>query len=250
MRQIIMCAVVTVCSLFLLAGSALAQDSYVVGVEDITYMPHYNWNGQEYGGFARLLLDSFAKDKGHTFSYEPLPIKRLFNAFLSQKSVDFKYPDNPIWSANMREGVDVAYSDPVVEYIDGVFVLPENKGNVDNLKTLGTVLGFTAWDYKGDIDSGKITVSENSNLESLLKMAIAGRVDAAYCNIAVGRQKLQEMGQEGKLVFDPALPHTRANYLVSSVKHPEVIKEFNEWMAANAGTIDAMKKKWGVSLAQ
>lgn len=232
----------------LFVSGALAQ-SFVVGVESIDYYPLYATQDNEYKGYGRALLDAFAKSKGYTFSYEPLPVKRLFNTFLTTDKLDFKFPDNEYWSGDAKKGKGVVYSEPAVEYIDGVSVKPENIGKgTDALKSMGLIGGFTAWDYLDAINSGAIKTDESRNYQNLLRKGFSGRVDGVYSNVAVVRYQLKQMGKEGALVFDKDLPHTRSNYHLSSIKHPEVVKEFNEFLAANAGMVEKLKQEYGVTL--
>jgi ABC-type amino acid transport substrate-binding protein len=230
-------------------SAALAGQTYTIGVENIQYYPMYNWGQGEYTGFSSELLTTFGQDAGYDFVFKPFPVKRLFSEFLGGK-VDFKYPDNPFWRQDLKEGKNIVYSDPVLEYIDGVMVLPANKGNgLDRLKTLGTVMGFTAWDYLGLAKEGKVKISENNNLENLLKMTMAGRTDGAYANVAVARYNLSKtLNKPNGLVFDPELPHTKSNYLLSTLSHPEVIEKFNAWLAANTDKVQALKTKYKVTL--
>ena len=104
----------------------------VIGVEDLIYYPHYQYKGGDFGGFGRAVLDEFARAKGYQFSYKPYAANDLFNALISRQ-IDFKYPDNPYWQHQHKEGVRIAYSDPVTPYIDGVSLLNQNlnKG-IDN----------------------------------------------------------------------------------------------------------------------
>lgn len=224
--------------------------SYVVGVEPIDYYPLYTMKDGSYQGYARELLDAFAAKKGHTFEYRSLPFKRLFKSLLVDQDIDFKFPDNQYWSADMREGVNVTYSDPAVDYIDGVMVTPANKGKgVDSLKSLGIIQGFTAWEYLDLIKAGKVTVDTNDQYQGLIKKALRGRVDGAYSNVAVCNYQLKEvMGQPGALVFDSGLPHTASSYFLSTVKHPEVIQEFNAFLKEEKGFVDGLKKKYQVDV--
>lgn len=228
-----------------LSFAAFAQ-SYTVGVENIDYYPIYSGFDGEYKGYAREVLDAFAAAKGYTFTYKPLPIKRLFQSYLADKELDFKFPDNPYWSAEMREGLDVVYSEPVVDYIDGVLVKPENKGNpLDAFKTLGIIAGFTAWEFLDRIKAGQVVTDESGEYEKLLEKAIRGRVDGAYSSVAVALYQLREvLKQPEALVFDPSLPHTRSAYLLSSVKHHAVIAEFNKFLAENAAQVMELKQKY------
>ncbi len=219
-----------------------------IGVENINYYPHYSTDKGEYFGFARDILDAFAQDKGYTIKYHPLPIKRLFMAFTTGK-LDLKYPDNPYWGGDSKKGVKVIYSDPVVSYTDGVMVKPENKDKgLKNFKTLGTVLGFTAYEYLNDIKSGKIMLSENPSFTGVLKQAIYKKIDGAYINTDVGKYALDELLKEpGVLVFDPSLPHTTDYYCLSTIKRPKLLKEFNQWLASNKEKVSKIKAKFKLS---
>lgn len=221
--------------------------TYTVGAESTSYAPYYTTQGGNWTGYAREVLDAFAKESGHTFVYKPRPVKRLLGEFVEGK-LDFKFPDNPYWGQDAKKGNGVVYSEPVAPYVDGVLVRPDRKGaGKDQLKTLGTVLGFTAWDYLGDIKSGAIRLRENTNMTSLLKMALAGKVDGVYANPAVVRYQLRKMGEgEDALVLDADLPHTRSAYHLSTIRHPEVIDQFNQFLKSKADWIAQLQAKYGI----
>jgi ABC-type amino acid transport substrate-binding protein len=228
----------------LVMASAAQAQTYVVGVEDINYYPLYDGKSGEYTGYAREVLDAFAESKGYTFEYKALPIKRLFTFFLGGE-LDFKFPDNAYWSADSKEGKKVVYSDPVVSYIDGVSVQPDRVGMTsEEMDTMGIVRGFTAWEYLTLIENGQVRLEENNDFQSMLQMVLRGRADGAYGNVAVVNYQLAEMGKEGGLVFEPALPHTKSAYHLSTIAHPGVVAEFNEWMLTNAEKVDELKAKY------
>jgi polar amino acid transport system substrate-binding protein len=220
---------------------------YSVGVEAIDYYPLYAGHEEEYKGFSRALLDAFAKDSGYTFNYVPLPVARLYDTFLTGDSLDFKFPDNEKWSQKAKEGKNIVYSEPLVQYIDGVFILPENKAKpAEDLKTLGIIRGFTAWEYMDRIESGSLQIEESNDYDAMLMKAVKGRVDGAYSSVVVIQDKLDKMGESGSLIFAAHLPHTRSAYHLSSIKHPKVIEEFNAWMGKNADTVQSLKQKYKV----
>lgn len=229
--------------------AAPPPEKLVIGVESTAYFPHYDHDDRnEYIGFARSILDEFGKASGRQVAYVIVPIKRLFNDFLDGK-VDFKYPDNALWQGDLKKGFNIIYSDPVVGYIDGAMVAKDMVGKpIDRLKNLGTVRGFTPYDYLPQIQSGQLKVNENNTFTGLLEMGIAGRVDAAYINIDVAKYQLKErLRKTGALEFDPGLPHSKESYRLSSIKFPEVIKEFNEFMAKNKTLIEEIKKKYDLN---
>lgn len=234
--------------LFLLGiNRVLAGPNYVVGVEALNYYPHYSDEGKQYSGFARDLLDAFAKDKGYSFEYKILPVARLYGEFFAG-ALDFKYPDNQLWQESKRKGLTIEYSEPVVSYTDGVLVLPANKGKgVEKIKSLGTVRGFTPWDYLGLVESGQIKVQEVNSFQQSLLQGINARVDGVYMNLEVGHYHLNNVLKlPGALVFDEALPSSKGFYTLSSTKNGQVIVEFNKFLIEHATEVSALKAKYGL----
>ncbi len=222
--------------------------TFVIGVEDNRYMPHYSYENGEYIGFGRDVLDAFFGESQYDYQFRALPVARLFQTFLD-KGVDFKYPDNSIWSANFKKGHNIKYSKPIVSYIDGVSVLPENLGReVDEIKLLGTVRGFTAWPWIDRIQSGKTILSENSSTKRLIQQTLIGRIQGAFANISV-IQYMQSnyMDKKDALVFDKSLPHTKGSYLLSSIMYPAVIEQFDVWIETNRDLVNNLKNKYGIT---
>ena len=164
---------------------------------------------------------------------------------LPEGDVDFKFPDSPYWKQDLKKGKNVAYSDAVIEYIDGVLVAPDNIGKgKEGLKSLGVLRGFTPWDYLGDIKNKKLALKEVNSLKSLITMTKAGRLDGVYFNVIVANYFQEKtMFDKGGVLFDSSLPHTRSHYYLSSILHPQVINEFNEFLASNQGLIASLKAK-------
>lgn len=225
-----------------------AQERITVGVETTDYFPIYRGTSNDYIGFARDLLDAWAKDDGLTLSYTPLPVRRLFDTFFAGE-LDLKFPDNAIWQRQAREGKTITYSQPVLAYIDGVAIAPDRVGKgVEQIKTLAMVRGFYAFEYLDRIEAKQITVAEQTDFPSLLQFVLLGRADVAYGNRDVINYTLREvLKRPGALVFDQSLPHTASHYHLSSLRRPELIARFDRWMAANAGPIGALKAKYGLN---
>ena len=233
---------------FFVTGYCFAEDktdTYIVGVENIEYLPHYATDGSVYSGFAREMLDLFARYAGIRLEYRPLPVNRLFSELI-EKKIDFKYPDNPRWHVDIKKGKSVVYSDIAEEYIAGAVVLPERKGlGVEKVKDLGAILGFTPLPFMDLIKAGKMTLHPNQHFDSLLKQAILGRIDAVYLDINIASYQLREiLKQPDALVFDPGLPYSKSFYTLSTIKHPELIKVFNQFLVEKKHRIDALKTKF------
>lgn len=239
-------AVATVLWLGSFGLAEAAQQVLTVGVEDLEYYPLWAIRDGEYVGTAREILDAFAQDQGYQLRYQPLPIKRLY-AELAKGGIDLKFPDNREWAPEAKAGLKVAYSDPVITYVDGVMVRPINLGHgVDALRVLGTVSGFTPYAWQDRVAAGSVVVKENPRLELLLKQSVVGLVDGAYVSVAVAHYALaSRLDLPGALVFDPALPHSRDHYALSSVSRPDVVEKFNDWLRRRADLVAAIKQRLG-----
>lgn len=238
-------------SLFILSNTSLAEKKvYTVGVEALKYMPHYDNDNKEYIGFARDLLDMFAENQGYRFRYKVYQVKRLFSEFLNKTSLDLKYPDNSYWQGAMKKGKNVVYSQAVVEYIDGVMVPPEFKGKgISKLKKMGTVRGFTTWEYIDEIEKGEIKLMESTTFTGLIKQVLKNRINGAYFNVAVCNYQLKEvLKTPGALVFDDTLPHTKSNYFLSTIRYPKLINAFDDFLIKEKPAIDALKNKYQVNI--
>lgn len=242
-----------VCFILILAisNTGLAEKkTYTIGVESLNYLPHFGHNQNGYTGFSRELLDMFADSKGIQFKYKKHSIKKLFSNFLNTQSIDFKYPDNSYWQERMKKGKNVIYSYPVAEYIDGVMVRPENLGRgITKFKKLGTVRGFTTWEYIEMLEKREIQLAESNSFTNLIKQTIKGRIDGAYFNVAVANHQLQTvLKKPGALVFDKTLPHTTSHYNLSTIRHPALISQFNDFLVEKKPSIDALKNKYQVHI--
>ncbi len=229
--------------------TVIAQQRYIWGVEDIEYFPQFSNNKREYLGYASEIFSQFSKYEKISIDYKFMPVKRLYKVFFSG-SVDFKYPDNPNWVPHLRNNHTVYYSDPVVEYIDGCMVLSKNLGKgMAHIKTLGTVRGFTVWDYLDQIQSNQIHLTKNNSFIGLLKQLLLERIDCAYINIAVGQYHLREtLKKSGEAIFDPKLPHTRDFYRLSTIHHPKMIERFNRFLKKNTTKVASLRAKYGIHL--
>ncbi len=220
---------------------------FTVGVENISYFPHYAVKNGRYVGLAPDILNAYAQKRGYRFTYEPLPVNRL-HRMLHEDKIDFIYPNNPDWLAEMKGKKKIHYSDPVVRVIDGMVLLPEKKGKgIKQLKNVGTVQGFTLPAYEGAIRSGDIEVSESYEFEGLLGAVIKGFVDGAYVTVDSAMYHLKDvLGRPKALVFDPDLPYDVAAHMLSSTLHPEIIPDFNRFLAEEKAMIDALKHQYGI----
>ncbi|GLR12950.1 hypothetical protein GCM10007907_17400 [Chitinimonas prasina] len=232
-------------AMFALALGQAIAGNYTVGVESNDYLPIYKGEGGNYTGYARDLLDAFAAKHGHQFSYKPMPIARLFDEFAVKKSLDFKFPDNAMWQADIKKGANISYSTGAISVTEGLLVLPPNQGkSLATLKSIATLRGFTPWPYMAQIKSKAITVNEANTADAAIKMGISGRVDGVFLNTTSASYIMGEvLKTPGVLVLDDKLPKEKSEFSLSSIAHPEVIKQFNEFLIKEKDTVKKLKAK-------
>lgn len=238
MKPVRLCLLSTV----LMSPNVLAQ-TYVVGVEDLPFAPHYSLDADgQYRGFAREVLDAFAADSGVSLSYKALPVDQLLPA-LQRGEIDFKYPDSPYWAGAQKAGMALHYSRAVVDYVDGVLVAPQRQGMaLESIHRLAMMQGWTPRGYESSIDSGQIQLSYSDDLRQMIRQALKQDTDGAYFNVVVATHYLDNIrARPGALVFDPRLPHTRGSFHLSSQRHPQLIARFDQFLAERSAQVAALK---------
>jgi len=229
-------------------SAPVVAQTYVVGVENLPFAPHYSTDAQgNYQGFARDVLDLFASSSGISLEYRPLPVDALLPALLSGE-VDLKYPDNPDWAPEQKAGKTLRYSQPVTQYVDGVLVAPERLGQgIGALKRLALVEGWTPRGYEAPIQAGQISLAPSADLRQMVHTALKRQADGAYFNVVVATYYLDNIrAKPGALVFDPSLPHTRSAFHLSTVRQGDLIQRFDRFLVDHAKEVAALKAKFGV----
>lgn len=231
----------------LISTPTLAEQSFTVGTENLEYLPFTTTHKGKASGFFKDILDEFGKTKGYSFTLAPTPIKRLVNNLITDK-IDFKIPDNPLWASGLKTGKNITYSNPVTTYIDGVLVSPTNKNiGYDELSSIATVRGFTPFIFLDDIAKGSIKLQEANNLDSVIKMVSAGRVQGGFANITVAQRYMSEtLNTPNALIYNNKIPTAKSEVSISTTKHPKVITEFNDFLESHAQWINNLKKEQGV----
>ena len=227
---------------------AAYAETYVVGVENSEFLPYSRVDAQgQYGGYARELLDRFASRAGVTFVYRPIAPAELLDELL-EGGVDFKYPDSAAWGAQARAGKPLLYSASTADYIDGVLVAPLRHGKgLEPLKHLAVVGGWTPQHYDEAIASGRMTRLDSKNLPAMIRSAVKKQADGAYYNVEVALYALNHSSKlTNALQFDAGLPYSRGTYHLSTLKHPALLKRFDQFLADPASDVQGLKAKYRV----
>lgn len=233
---------------FASANADIQKNTYIVGIEKVSYLPYYSakniQNRSDNIGYIPELLNLFAKENNIEFIYKAYSIKRLHRNFFVGE-LDFMYPDNPKWVEEERKKVAIFYSKSIVSIIDGFMVKPENIEK--KVTKLGMLRGYTIPSYDDYFESGKIKIFEVNQFESLLKMTIGSRLDAAYVSINPALYLLNKNYKDKTvLVFDNSRPFVSWSHSLSSLKYPDILKKLDLFIKNNKTLIKTLKQKYKI----
>ncbi|MFZ3183504.1 MAG: hypothetical protein WA173_05115 [Pseudomonas sp.] len=230
----------------LTAEVAPRKQRFTIGVQDYqNYLPYSEYKDGAYSGLGRAILDAFAQAHGYSFDYRVYPLKRR-DLMFARGEFDFSFPDNPNWVPDLKRGLNIHYT-PMLEFTDGVLVLPENLGKgVNRINKLGIPLGFTPYPFTDLIKSGAVKVTESAAYDSLYLMLLKARIDGAYANIRVASYYWAnvEKNRQATFVFDPKLPHSDGFHFLATIKQRKVLAEFAQFLHDNPALIASFKNHY------
>ena len=222
-----------------------------LGTEDILYFPIHGRASDfsdEFTGFAREFFDEFSTQMNVNIVYVPLPIKRIYKSLIVDQSIDLKFPDNPSWRSTYRDKNSLTYSDPIIQFTDGVLIkTPNIESNSFQLETLGCIRGFTPIPYLNQIASGELQLIEFSNTSELLLAVANDKINGAYLNIDVAAHQMKQLfNNQALLTFAKNLPFSKDYYYLSTVNEKEIIVKFNAFMKKNSALKKSLLKKFNI----
>lgn len=231
-------------------GFSLVQSKeYVIGVEDISYYPLYDFSADnlERPSFTKELLSTFFRHQGYKFSFVALPLKR-FDKWYVEEAIDFKFPDNPRWRSQESKKLNLFYSEPVLQLIAGSYVLNKNKDMPrKDVKRLGTILGFASTLWYDRLDNNTLELTEASSSFSLVKHLLTGNVDVVNIDKNVINYNLKLLKHDASaVVLNPHIIHQHFSYYFSTILHPEIITEFNQFLIEQNQLVSALKLKYAI----
>ena len=234
------------CFLTVLPLQNSQAQEFFIGVEDISYYPLYEFKTNR-NTFSKELLNSFAASKGYKFTYLPLPLKR-FERWLIEEKIDFKYPDNSRWYSNTLLKEKFTFSKSTIKLVAGTTVLKSSlKNNKSEFKHIGTLLGFYPTTWINQIRNGQVKLYEDVSTKILIQQLLAKNIDGIDIEPSVIRYYLEELGESTDVaVIDKKYDYEVYDYHFSTIKHPEIIKEFNEFLSSNKALLAELNRKYKI----
>ena len=223
------------------------QKTYVVGAQNISYYPHYDFRTDKNRGYAWALLEEFAASEGIQFVYIALPIKRLQVA-LKKDVVDFAYPDNPKWtSQENNSAVQKHFSQPLAIAMGSTIVKTENLGHrLDQFTSLAVPFGFTPVKWLNRIERNKVKLVQVKDADAALELVMLGRVSGADVEYHVANYQLQQSSILTGLTMDPGLPYDVVGFRLSSYRHPELLQKLDSFIKRSESKLNELKKRYNL----
>lgn len=234
--------------LFLCCINSVAAKEFIIGVEDLSYYPLYDFSASSTSNpsFTRDLLTTFFDRKNYQYHFIALPIKRFDKWFVEQE-IDFKFPDNFRWKKDEDDKLKIIFSEPVLQLMAGSYVLKSKPlASRNEIKKLGTILGFTPTLWFDKLEKNELTLTEEYSPFGVVKHLIYGNVDATNIDLNVINYNLKLLDKKNEVVLNTLIKHEVFTYHLSSINYPEIIKEFNIFLKENPSLVQQLKDKHGI----
>jgi hypothetical protein len=229
-----------------LYSTSLAAEKYIIGAQNIQYLPHYDFSSPVNKGVGWAILEAFSQQSGHEFVYLSMPIRRLQMELL-KGHVDFVYPDNPNWYNQVTKAEDKSFSLPLTHAITGTLVKQQNSGKgIDAIKRIVMPLGFTPVNWQTRIDKKLTEIVWTSDIYAGLSMLQKGRVDAMDLEVHVSNYYSQHTLDFDSFVLDLTLPHNDVPFMLSTLQHQSILDELNQFIKSNPQKIREIKQAYGI----
>ncbi|WP_339722631.1 transporter substrate-binding domain-containing protein [uncultured Paraglaciecola sp.] len=226
----------------------VAAEKYIVASQHFNYYPHYNFLSETDKGFIWAVLQEFSKFSGHQFTYQTLPVLRLQRE-LEKGSIDFVYPDNPLFNHDQTFAKGKYYSDTIARTLGGTMVKSSSLGeNINTIKRLAIPLGFTPQlEWATLVEKKKIKLIPVATPLAELQLLAIGRVDAVEVDYFVSQYQLQNNPEFKQFKFDPSLPKSEVEFKLSTINKTWLIDEINHFIHSHPELIQQLKLQYGIS---
>jgi hypothetical protein len=235
--------------ILLLFSTPIISMEYIIGVEELNYYPLFNFstNKIQKPSFTLDLLSAFFNEKKYQYRFVTLPIKR-FDKWYVEKVIDFKFPDNVRWRDEQKNKLNITFSQPIIKLLAGSYVLNKNQTyQRSDIKKLGTILGFSSTLWFDKIKEKQLIVIEDTSPLSVVKHVLHGNTDATNIDQNVINYNLKLINKAGEITLNKNIPYEIYTYHFSSIKHPNVIREFDLFIKNNQALINKLKIKYQIT---
>nr|WP_136252806.1 transporter substrate-binding domain-containing protein [Ningiella ruwaisensis] len=223
-----------------------SKKTFVIGVSNVNHFPQFDFNRDEDKGVSWAILEAFAKRYNYKFEYRPLPPVRLQRA-LNDESIDFIYPDNPIWTAHRSNKDTNIYSIPIVEAVSSTFVMSQNHDlKPSEVHTVAIPYGYTPLTWLPHIDKYRMTVIPSKDLETAMHLIRTGEAMAADIEYNVAQDIMKNNPFLSNISLNKHLPNKKVAYQLSTIKHILVLEQLSQFYIEQKSVIEMLEDIYGI----
>jgi len=218
---------------------------FKLGIDDSYFLPLYATEKNVLlPSFTKDFFEAFGKEKGHTFTFVPLPADKILpELFLG--TIDFEYPDNLDMKNRQKESRFIYYSANITALMDCFFSFRANLNKpIQYFKKVGILNNVKPYPLLKYLKTGQMTMITSPSAEYLFREVLDGRLDAVYISKFFGEHILEKLNAKDALIFQPQLPHIVSETYVGTQKHQDVVNELNEFLATKREIVEALKAKY------
>ena len=129
--------------------------------------------------------------------------------------------------------------------LGSTLVLPEQQQiKLENFRTLAVIHGFVPTQWLALQAQYKYRMVDVPDVASALGLVLKGRLDGANIELNVAQHYLRGIQAQDQLVIGEHLPFTQLPFLMSTLRHPALIEQFNQFLRQQKTEIDALKLQY------
>lgn len=113
-------------------------------------------------------------------------------------------------------------------------------------ETLAVPLGFTPVKWLSLISAGDVNLIQVPDSSAALQMVLLGRATGADIEYNVARHLMIMMNRPGELVLNTQLPLDEVGFTVSTLRHAELIRELDQFIADNPALLTQLKQRYAL----
>jgi hypothetical protein len=229
------------------ASSYAIAERFIVGAQNLSYFPHYDFESDVDKGVGWAILEAFSDVSGHEFIYVDLPIRRL-QMELMKGNLDFVYPDNDGWYNSITNTKDKSFSLPLTHAVTGTIVKKKKAGKgITAIKNLAMPLGFTPVNWQERVNNGDTLLTAVKDVPQAFALLQQEKVDALDLEYHVAQYSTASLPQYDDITLDLTLPHNEVSFSLSTLEHGSIIDELNSFIRSNPNLIEKIRAKYAIT---
>lgn len=114
------------------------------------------------------------------------------------------------------------------------------------IKKVGTILGFNLPGITKEVANKEFKTIQTKRIDQLIHMLAAKRIESVYFNESVALDLAKNLYPNMQLTVHSQFPAFEYAYHLSSIKHPELVTRFNQFLLSHAKQVVEINYLYGL----